>query len=103
PLYDVIYGCVPPEKPAADKNCFCTDARVAALGQAQKNTCSDACTDPADITALQTWFGSYCTSVGTKPVETAPTTTGAGGAGTGSPENAGGDSSAGATPVKQTW
>ena len=113
PLFDVEYGCVPPVKTSVDTNCFCTDPRVKAVGQAGPgNTCAAACTVAADLSAVQTWFNSLCSAKGATPATTvaggggSPTTTGAGSTGTdtsGNSGNSAGDGNTGTAPKNQSW
>lgn len=107
PLFDVAYSCIPPTKPAADSSCFCKDARTTSVGLAgSANTCATACTVAADLTAVQTWYKSFCASGGTTPTTT---TTGSGSTATGSGDTAnsgdstGSDGSTVASPKKKTW
>lgn len=111
PLFDVAYSCIPPAKPAADSSCFCKDARTTSVGQTgAANTCATVCTVAADLTAVQTWYNTFCASGGTTPTTTGGTTgstdSGSTDTGSGDTANSGdstGDGSTATTPKKKTW
>jgi hypothetical protein len=111
PLFDVEYGCIPPTKPNIDKNCFCTDPHVTAVGQAgAANTCAGACTVAADLAAVQSWYNSYCaagdstptTGGNGSPTETQTGSTGTGAAGN-SGDSAGNGNTGSTTPTNKSW
>lgn len=112
PLFDVAYGCVPPEKPSVDIDCFCTNKMVSAVGEpGPGNTCANVCAAAADVTAIQTWFNSLCGSKeaqptdinGGSPENTDAGSTETGDSGTENLDNESEDSGADRIPKKQTW
>jgi len=81
PLYDVQGACAPPNLPAVNDNCFCTDTRLTPFdteGTAGVTQVCGAgtgfCTAQADLQTIKTWYDDFCAT------SKAATTTGAGGA-----------------------
>jgi hypothetical protein len=69
PLYDVQGKCAPPNIPAVDPNCFCTDTRLTPFDAAGTagvtqvcGTGVDFCTAASDLQTIKTWYDSYCAS-----------------------------------------
>jgi hypothetical protein len=66
PLYDVQGKCAPPNIPAVDPNCFCTDTRLTPFDDAGTSGVSQvcvgagSCTAASDLQAIKTWYDSYC-------------------------------------------
>lgn len=66
PLYDVQGKCAPPNIPAVDPNCFCTDTRLTPFDDSGTSGVSQvcvglgSCTAPADLQAIKSWYDSYC-------------------------------------------
>ncbi|KAE9381162.1 hypothetical protein N431DRAFT_457771 [Stipitochalara longipes BDJ] len=89
PLYDVQGKCAPPNIPAVNPNCFCTDTRLTPFdnsgtsGVSQVCVGAGSCTTASDLQAIKTWYDSYCTgNKGTSGTTTggssSPTSTGGG-------------------------
>jgi len=69
PLYDVQGKCAPPNIPAVDPNCFCTDTRLTPFDEAGTAGVTQVCgagvgfcTAAADLQTIKTWYDSYCAS-----------------------------------------
>ena len=66
PLYDVQGKCAPPNIPAVNPNCFCTDTRLTPFDNAGTSGVSavcvgiGSCTAASDLQAIKTWYDSYC-------------------------------------------
>lgn len=63
-LYAANGGCVPPAVATTDASvytdCFCANARVAALSTGNAGVCDTACTADSDLSSIQGWFQSLC-------------------------------------------
>jgi len=69
PLYDVQGKCAPPNIPAVDPTCFCTDTRLTPFDDAGTTGVTQVCgagigfcTAASDLQAIKTWYDSYCAS-----------------------------------------
>ncbi|KAN0122826.1 hypothetical protein V8E51_001152 [Hyaloscypha variabilis] len=65
-LWDVQGKCAPPNIPAVNPTCFCTDTRLTPFDDpgtsGVSQVCNDAgsCTATADLQAIKNWYDSYC-------------------------------------------
>jgi hypothetical protein len=94
-LYNVQGACAPPNLPAVNGNCFCTDTRLTPIndpgtaGVTQACAGLGFCTAASDLQTIKTWYQNYCTKNGA-----VSTTTGTGSSATstssGTPQKSGG-------------
>lgn len=69
-------ACIPPAAPVSSRttyvSCFCQSNLISSLHNSPANICDDSCTNPSDLSLIQTWFNNLCSSGGDT---TQPTTT----------------------------
>jgi len=80
PLFDVQGACAPPNLPAVNTNCFCTDTRLTPFDTAGTtgvtNVCGlsspFSCTATSDLQAIINWYNKYCGKATSAVTSTAP-------------------------------
>lgn len=73
-------GCVPPAAPVTDQatyiSCFCQSGYISSLSTDASQYCGSVCSGD-DLTAIQTWYSSFCASDDSAAASQPTTTTAA--------------------------